>query len=78
MWNSGVEINTSSPFTVNFVMFLPTLINQCTPEQQEEWVKRVFSNEIIGTYAQVMLNYYVLIYFFYCSIHTFIVFWVSI
>lgn len=56
MWNSGLEIHQGSPFSVHLIMFLPTLINQSTPEQQEEWVKRVYAKEIIGTYAQVMLN----------------------
>lgn len=34
-------------------MFLPTLLSQGTPEQQQEWAVRAFNNEIIGTYAQV-------------------------
>lgn len=37
-------------------MFLPTLMGQGTPEQQTEWVGRVYSKEILGTYAQVNLK----------------------
>jgi len=39
-------------------MFLPSLIGQGTPEQQEEWVGRAFKNSILGTYAQVILTYF--------------------
>lgn len=37
-------------------MFIPTIMGQGTIEQQGEWVGRAFSNQIIGTYAQVF-NY---------------------
>lgn len=38
-------------------MFLPTLMSQGNPEQQETWVSRAYNNEILGTYAQVILKY---------------------
>lgn len=34
-------------------MFIPTIMGQGTLEQQGEWVGRAFSNQILGTYAQV-------------------------
>lgn len=36
-------------------MFLPALLGNCTPEQQEQWIERAFKNSILGTYAQVIL-----------------------
>lgn len=36
-------------------MFLPTLMNQCSPEQQVEWLERTNTNSILGTYAQVII-----------------------
>lgn len=38
-------------------MFLPTLVSQGSPEQQETWVSRAYNNEILGTYAQVILKF---------------------
>lgn len=46
-------IKDGSPFAVHYVMFIPTIMGQGTLEQQGEWVGRAFSNQIIGTYAQV-------------------------
>lgn len=46
-------IKEGIPFTLHFVMFIPTLMGQGTPEQQAYWVSRAWNCEIIGTYAQV-------------------------
>jgi len=37
-------------------MFLPALMGHGTPEQQEEWASRAYTNSIMGTYAQVILK----------------------
>lgn len=50
--NSAI-IKGSSPFTVHYLMFIPTIMSQGTSEQRAEWVGRAFSNQILGTYAQV-------------------------
>lgn len=47
-------INDGTPFAVHYVMFIPTIMGQGTMEQQGDWVGRAFSNQIIGTYAQVI------------------------
>lgn len=49
----GAVIKDGSPFAVHYVMFIPTIMGQGTTEQQGEWIGRAFSNQIIGTYAQV-------------------------
>lgn len=38
-------------------MFIPTLINFGTPEQQAEWVDRAWNINVIGTYAQTELGH---------------------
>lgn len=48
-------IKDGSPFAVHYVMFIPTIMGQGTLEQQGEWIGRAFSNQIIGTYAQVLV-----------------------
>ncbi|KAG7310801.1 hypothetical protein JYU34_003629 [Plutella xylostella] len=42
---------------LHFSMFLPTLLGQASPEQQEKWVPRAVNMEIIGTYAQTELGH---------------------
>ncbi|GAB0088531.1 Acyl-coenzyme A oxidase [Sergentomyia squamirostris] len=46
-----------SPFALHYIMFLPTLMGQATPEQQAEWMGRAWSCNIIGTYAQTELGH---------------------
>uniref|UniRef100_A0A1L8DZK4 Acyl-coenzyme A oxidase n=1 Tax=Nyssomyia neivai TaxID=330878 RepID=A0A1L8DZK4_9DIPT len=46
-----------NPFGLHYVMFLPTLMGQATPEQQAEWMGRAWSCSIIGTYAQTELGH---------------------
>jgi Acyl-coenzyme A oxidase N-terminal len=38
-------------------MFVPTLINFGTKEQQAEWVQRAYDCKVIGTYAQTELGH---------------------
>lgn len=42
-----------SPFMLHLGMFVPTIIGQCTPEQQAQWLPRALEMQIIGAYAQV-------------------------
>jgi len=49
----GAAIKDGNPLGLHYVMFIPTLLGQGTLEQQALWVSRAWSNEIIGTYAQV-------------------------
>lgn len=45
------------PIGVHYVMFLPTILGQGTPEQQGQWLGRAWNCEIIGTYAQTELGH---------------------
>ncbi|XP_028156323.1 probable peroxisomal acyl-coenzyme A oxidase 1 [Ostrinia furnacalis] len=46
-----------SPFLLHFGMFVPTIIGQCTPEQQAKWLPLAMDLQIIGTYAQTELGH---------------------
>lgn len=46
-------IKDSTPFSLHYVMFLPTILGQASEEQQYHWLTRAWNFEIIGTYAQV-------------------------
>ncbi|KAK7079356.1 Acyl-coenzyme A oxidase (Acyl-CoA oxidase), partial [Halocaridina rubra] len=46
-----------NPFQLHMGMFLPTLLNQATPEQQEKWLYKAFMGQIIGTYAQTEMGH---------------------
>ncbi|KAL0901877.1 hypothetical protein ABMA27_007032 [Loxostege sticticalis] len=46
-----------SPFLLHFGMFVPTIIGQCTPEQQAKWLPLAMDLKIIGTYAQTELGH---------------------
>lgn len=52
---SGV-LKEGNPLTLHFVMFVPTILGQCTTDQQAEWLGRAWNLEILGTYAQVNNN----------------------
>ena len=41
----------------HFGMFVPTLISFGTPEQQEEWVKRAWNCQVIGSYVQTEISH---------------------
>lgn len=42
---------------LHYVMFLPTLYNQCTPEQSAKWLPLAESFQALGTYAQTELGH---------------------
>lgn len=42
---------------MHFLMFLPAIMGQATPEQQEKWLARAWNFEIIGTYSQTELGH---------------------
>lgn len=44
-----------SPFLLHLGMFVPTILGQCTVEQQAHWLPRALDMQIIGTYAQVYI-----------------------
>ncbi|KAJ2940648.1 hypothetical protein O0L34_g14755 [Tuta absoluta] len=46
-----------SPFLLHLGMFVPSIMGQCTPEQQAHWLPRALSMQIIGTYAQTELGH---------------------
>ncbi|XP_054268638.1 probable peroxisomal acyl-coenzyme A oxidase 1 isoform X2 [Macrosteles quadrilineatus] len=45
------------PFSLHYVMFVPTLMGQATMEQQAYWIGRAWNCEIMGTYAQTELGH---------------------
>ncbi|KAM8720799.1 hypothetical protein ACLKA7_006788 [Drosophila subpalustris] len=48
----------SFPLRLHFSMFLSTLLNQATEEQQKRWLKRAWNLDgIVGTYAQTELGH---------------------
>ncbi|XP_065568107.1 acyl-coenzyme A oxidase 1-like isoform X10 [Artemia franciscana] len=50
-------LKEGNPLAVHFVMFVPTIMNQGTPEQQMEWLSKAWNCEIVGTYAQTELGH---------------------
>jgi hypothetical protein len=46
-------VDEMSPFALQTVMFLVTLREQASDEQQAEWLPKAERWEIIGSYAQV-------------------------
>ncbi|KAB5584460.1 hypothetical protein PHYPO_G00107780 [Pangasianodon hypophthalmus] len=48
---------TTEPFGLHFVMFIPMLSSQCTPEQRDKWLPPSSSCEVLGTYAQTELGH---------------------
>lgn len=50
-------IKDMSPFTLHLGMFVPTILGQGTQEQQDYWLPRMLSMNIIGTYAQTELGH---------------------
>ncbi|XP_078510688.1 peroxisomal acyl-coenzyme A oxidase 1-like isoform X3 [Lissotriton helveticus] len=49
--------NLTEPFNLHSGMFVTSIINQCTPEQQEKWLPLASSMLVIGTYAQTELGH---------------------
>lgn len=52
-----VMAGETQPFNLHYSMFLPTLQNQASDEQQEEWLPKAMSRAIIGTYAQTEMGH---------------------
>ncbi|XP_062853903.1 peroxisomal acyl-coenzyme A oxidase 1 isoform X1 [Trichomycterus rosablanca] len=57
LFKRAVRKNLHEPFGLHFVMFLPTVYNQCTPKQQDKWLPLSTSLQVIGTYAQTELGH---------------------
>lgn len=45
-------IKDGMPFSLHYIMFVPTLMGQGTANQQAYWIGRAWNCEFIGTYAQ--------------------------
>ncbi|KAE8576962.1 hypothetical protein XENTR_v10004383 [Xenopus tropicalis] len=54
---SFVHRGRPEPLDLHLGMFLPTLLNQATPEQQERLFMPAWNLEIIGTYAQTEMGH---------------------
>lgn len=46
-----------NPLSLHYAMFIPAIMGQGTSEQQEYWLSRAISGDIIGTYAQTELGH---------------------
>lgn len=49
-------LKDGNPFGLHYVMFLPALLSQGSPEQILEWVPKAWAAQIVGTYAQVRVR----------------------
>ncbi|XP_076148997.1 peroxisomal acyl-coenzyme A oxidase 1 isoform X2 [Alosa pseudoharengus] len=56
-YKSCVHRGGPGPLDLHLGMFLPTLFNQATPEQQEAFFMPAWNLEIIGTYAQTEIGH---------------------
>lgn len=54
---SCVHRGRSEPLDLHLGMFLPTLLNQASPEQMETFFIPAWNLEIIGTYAQTEMGH---------------------
>ncbi|XP_064651939.1 peroxisomal acyl-coenzyme A oxidase 1-like [Lineus longissimus] len=57
MFKRVVSPHESQPFNLHDLMFLPTLLNQGTQEQQEKWMEKAMTYEIVCTYAQTEMGH---------------------
>jgi acyl-CoA oxidase len=53
----GAIFKDGNPLTLHYVMFVPTLMGQGTPQQSAHWITQAWDCRILGTYAQVCYNY---------------------
>lgn len=53
----GSVTREGNPFQLHAGMFIPTLVSQGTPEQQDRWLMKAFKGEIIGAYAQTEMGH---------------------
>ncbi|XP_071767690.1 peroxisomal acyl-coenzyme A oxidase 1 isoform X1 [Centroberyx gerrardi] len=56
-YKSCVHRDRSAPLDIHLGMFLPTLLNQATPEQMDRFFMAAWNLEIIGTYAQTEMGH---------------------
>lgn len=56
-WPSCVHPDRPEPLDLHLGMFLPTLLNQATPEQMDRFFMPAWNLEIIGTYAQTEMGH---------------------
>ncbi|XP_029359009.1 peroxisomal acyl-coenzyme A oxidase 1 isoform X1 [Echeneis naucrates] len=56
-WPSSVHPDRPEPLDLHLGMFLPTLLNQATPEQMDHFFMPSWNLEIIGTYAQTEIGH---------------------
>ena len=57
-------LKDGNPLGLQFIMFIPTILGQSTPEQLDKWLQRAMECSIVGTYAQVCIfNSYKIIIF---------------
>ncbi|KAM5135159.1 peroxisomal acyl-coenzyme A oxidase 1 [Mantella aurantiaca] len=56
-YKSFVHRGRPEPLDLHLGMFLPTLLSQATPEQQERFFMPAWNLEIIGTYAQTEMGH---------------------
>lgn len=52
-------LKEGNPLALHYVMFIPALLGQGTAEQQGKWLEKAYNLNIIGTYAQVYIKYYI-------------------
>lgn len=55
--HSFVHRGRPEPLDLHLGMFLPTLLTQATPEQQDRFFMPAWNLEIIGTYAQTEMGH---------------------
>ncbi|XP_046436827.1 probable peroxisomal acyl-coenzyme A oxidase 1 [Daphnia pulex] len=53
----AIALKEGNPLALHYIMFLPTLMSMCTPEQQEKWLPKATSLQMIGTYAQTEMGH---------------------
>ncbi|XP_072318611.1 peroxisomal acyl-coenzyme A oxidase 1 isoform X1 [Eucyclogobius newberryi] len=56
-YKSSVHPGRPEPLDLHLGMFLPTLLNQATPEQMDRFFMPAWNLEIIGTYAQTEMGH---------------------
>ncbi|KAM3623509.1 uncharacterized protein V6R79_012045 [Siganus canaliculatus] len=56
-YKNCVHPDRSEPLMLHLGMFLPTLLNQATPEQMDRFFMPAWNLEIIGTYAQTEIGH---------------------
>ncbi|CAO4382667.1 unnamed protein product [Caenorhabditis nigoni] len=52
-----VHVRDSMAFSLHYLMFLPVLQSQASPEQLSDWMPKSLSGTIIGTYAQTEMGH---------------------